>query len=155
MATRSESCKKKLTVLFPIIKIYAIVLFSPLGPSISACEFRIGRIPISQITSFRKTKLFLGEFETAQNCCKCKRAKIAWVVNKKLCSISLKLSKHNRYFKKSKRIVSELTLKLQNKVKILQICNFFFIFGYFSLKKSFYPYIIKNHRSHVSQITIE
>lgn len=67
------------SLLWMLVTIYreilTPVLFSPPLPSLSAGEFKTERIPTSQTVSL-KTQLFLGEFKTGRNFCRCKRAKI-------------------------------------------------------------------------------
>lgn len=50
-----------------------IVLFSPLSPLLSVCEFKTWQIPLSQ-TIFPYYQLCMGEFKTGQNRSQVKRS---------------------------------------------------------------------------------
>lgn len=98
---------------------------------------------MSQITSLKKTKLFLGEFQTTKLLANVKGRKkhgsktIMYTVFRLSFTSATDISK-------SKQILSQLTLKLQNNVKTLHIVmDFFSIHGIFFIKMSFYPYIKK------------
>lgn len=74
---------------------------------------------MSQITSFKKTKLFLGEFQTTKLLANVKGRKkhgsktIMYTVFRLSFTSATDISK-------SKQILSQLTLKLQNKVMFIR-----------------------------------
>lgn len=64
--------KRELLFLF----LFALILFSPLSPSLSVGEFLTGQIPMAPIFSVL-TQLYLDEFKMGQSVCKCGRGKIS------------------------------------------------------------------------------
>lgn len=69
---RCTVIKRELLFLF----LFALILFSPLSPSLSVGEFLTGQIPMAPIFSV-VTQLYLDKFKMGQSVCKCGRAKIS------------------------------------------------------------------------------